>query len=209
MAKKKVVSKFKQSRSLNTKQKIVEAAERYFCQYGYYGSSIQKLTNAANVSIGSFYFYFKNKEELLIEVYRRQNESFLQTINNSFSKVEQYRDNRKSWLHDFILDLIKTYGNSGNLRAELKVLDYENSEVANERRLIKKQTVELMMKSIKNSPIISDVTVKHPQIALLFVIDMMDATYERIANRNNTENKEDIIEECFDAIYKYLFLINE
>lgn len=206
MAKEKVVSKFKQSRSMNTKQKIVEAAEHCFCQYGYYGSSVQKLTEAANVSIGSFYFYFKDKDELLIEVYKRQNEAFIQTINNSFSKIEQYQNNRKSWLYEFILDLIKTYGNSGKLRSELKVLDYENSNIAMQRKQIKSQAVKLIMESAENSPMIADLTVKHPQIALLFVIDMVDATYDRIASGNQTGNREDIVEECFDAIYKYMFL---
>jgi AcrR family transcriptional regulator len=206
MAKNKIVSKFKQARSMNTKQKIIEAAEHFFCQYGYYESSIQKLTEAANVSIGSFYFYFKDKDELLIEVYRRQNEAFIQTISNSLSKVEQYQNDKKSWLYGFILDLINTYGNSGKLRSELKVLNYQNPKIAMQKKLIKNQAVKVMMESIESSSMIADLTVKHPQIAVLFVIDMVDATYDRIASGDQIGNKEDVIEECFDAIYKYLFL---
>lgn len=75
-----------------------------------------------------------------------------------------------------------------------------------QRKQIKNQTVKLMMESIESSPMIADLTVKHPQIALLFVIDMVDSTYERIASGNQTGDKEDVLQECFDAIYKYLFL---
>ena len=206
MAKKRIISKFKQSRSSNTKQKIIEAAECYFCQNGYYGSSVQKLADAANVSIGSFYFYFKDKDELLIEVYLRQNEKFLQTISNSLRKTDLYTSDRKAWINAFILDLLDTYGNSGKLRAELKALNYENPQISQQRKLIKNQTVKLMMDSIKNSLMINDLKVKHPQIAVLFIIDMVDSTYDRIASGDQTDNKEDVIEECFDAVYKYLFL---
>lgn len=206
MVKKRIVSKFKQNRSSNTKQKIIEAAECYLCQNGYYGSSIQKLADAANISIGSFYFYFKDKDELLIEVYRRQNERFLQTISDSLSKTDLYASDRKAWIHAFILDLLSTYGNSGKLRTELKALNYENPQISEQRKLIKNQTVKLMMKSIGSSPMINDIKVKHPQIAVLFIIDMVDSTYDRIASDDKTDNKEDVIEECFDAVYKYMFL---
>jgi AcrR family transcriptional regulator len=206
MAKERIVSKLKQTRGINTKEKIIEATERYFCENGYYEASIRKLADAANVSIGSFYFYFKDKDELLVEVYRRQNERFLQTISNSLSETEQYKNDRKTWLRKFILDLLGTYGNSGKLRSELKALNYENPQIALQKKQIKNQTVRLMMESIGSSPIINDLKVKHPQIALLFIIDMVDSTYDRIASGDKTDNTEDVMEECFDAVYKYLFL---
>lgn len=205
MDEKRVVSKFKQTRSTNTKEKIVEAAERYYCQNGYYASSVQKLANAAGVSIGSFYFYFKDKDELLIEVYRRQHERFIRTIGNALDRTEQYKSDRKAWLHAFILDLLESYGNSGKLRIELKALNYENPQIAEQRKMVKNQAVEMMMESIGGSLMMRDLKVKHPQIALLFIIDMVDATYDRISGGDQTDN-EAIIEECLDAIYKYLFL---
>lgn len=206
MEKKRIVSKFKQTRSANTKQKIIEAAECYFCQYGYYTSTVQKLADAAGVSVGSFYFYFKDKEELLIEVYRIQHERFIQTITDSLNNTDQYKNDRKVWLHAFILNLLDSYGNSAKLRAELKALNYENPQVAEQRKTVKNQAVKTMMETFEKSLMINDLKVKHPQIALLFIIDMVDATYDRIANGDQTNSKEDIVEECFDAVYKYMFL---
>lgn len=206
MVKKRVTSKFKQTRSTNTRQKIIDAAEHYFCQNGYYNSSVKKLAAAANVSIGSFYFYFKGKDELWIEVYRTQNERFVHTIVNSINKVEQYKKNRKSWLHEFIMDLLKTYGNSCKMRAEMKVLNYGNPKIAGQRALIKDQAMDCMMESFEHSPMMHDLKVKNPRIALSLITDIMDSTYERITSAAQTEDKESIIEECCDAIYKYLLL---
>lgn len=206
MAGKRIVSKLKQARGINTREKILEAAERCFCENGYYEATIRKLAAAAQVSIGSFYFYFKDKDELLIEVYRRQNERFLHTIAVSIGKTEQYKNNKEAWLHEFIVDLLRTYGNSGKLRIELKALNYENPQVAEQKHLIKKQTIALMMESIKTSLLMREIKVKHPEIAILFVIDMVDSAYDRLTGEEHTGEREDIIDECFDAIYKYLFL---
>lgn len=206
MPKNRIVSKFKQSRSINTKRKIIQAAGQYFCCNGYYGSSVKGLANAAGVSVGSFYFYFKDKDELLIEVYRQQSEKFIKTIKNSLSKTEQYRKDRKAWLHEFILDLLNTYGDSWKLRLELKVLNYENPQVAVQRKLIKNRMIELMVKSIESSPMKADLKVKHLRTALLFIIDIVDAAYDRIASEGQSDNKEETIEECFSILYKYLLL---
>jgi len=52
-------------------QKILEAAKDLFFTKGYYGTSIEMITEKAGVSTGTFYLYYKNK----IEIYKAlQNE---------------------------------------------------------------------------------------------------------------------------------------
>jgi AcrR family transcriptional regulator len=206
MAKRRVTSKFRQIRSTSTKQKIVEAAEDFFCQNGYYGSSVQKLAASANVSIGSFYFYFKDKDELLLEVYKKQGDRFIQTIEESLGKTERYREDRKAWLREFIRDILKTYGNSGKLRFELKALNYENPQIALQRNVIRERTLVLMLESFERCPMVNDLKVRNPRTALLLTIDLMDSVYDRLSCENPTDDWEDILEEYVDAIYKYLFL---
>lgn len=206
MAKQRIVSKFKQNRSAKTQQKIIEAAEDCFCRNGYFGSSIQKLAAAADVSVGSFYFYFKDKDELMVEVYRRQSEKFIQTVCGALQKTNQYRENRKAWLREFILDLLKTYGDSGKLRLELKALNCANPRFNLQRKQIKEETVARIMEAAENSLMKYDLKVRYPQTALLLTIDMADSTYERIADEDSETCREESIEECLDAVYKYLFL---
>jgi hypothetical protein len=61
------------------------------------------------------------------------------------------------------------------------------------------------MQRLTSSPVINDVNVHHPDVALLFVIDIMDAAYERIAAGISPEEREPVIEECADLLYRYLF----
>ncbi|MFW5975492.1 MAG: TetR/AcrR family transcriptional regulator [Desulfosalsimonas sp.] len=47
---------------------ILEAAERLFAEEGYQRASMEHIAAAAEVSVGAVYFYFKNKEDLLVQM---------------------------------------------------------------------------------------------------------------------------------------------
>ncbi len=49
-------------------QTILAAAERLFASEGYHGASMENIAQAAEVSVGTVYFYFKNKEDLLVQL---------------------------------------------------------------------------------------------------------------------------------------------
>ncbi|NMS91614.1 TetR/AcrR family transcriptional regulator [Clostridioides difficile] len=48
---------------------ILDAAVKVFSEKGYIDSSIKNITDEASVSVGSFYSYFNNKEEILEQIY--------------------------------------------------------------------------------------------------------------------------------------------
>jgi AcrR family transcriptional regulator len=49
-------------------QSILQAAERLFCERGYPNTKIQEIAQAAEVAVGTVYFYFRNKEDLLLHL---------------------------------------------------------------------------------------------------------------------------------------------
>jgi AcrR family transcriptional regulator len=51
-----------------TRASILNTARTVFKEAGYYGASVSEITRQANVSMGTFYQYFKNKEQLFIEL---------------------------------------------------------------------------------------------------------------------------------------------
>lgn len=52
-----------------TRAAILEAAHSVFRKSGYYGSSVSRITRRCCVSMGTFYQYFKNKEQVFLELY--------------------------------------------------------------------------------------------------------------------------------------------
>jgi AcrR family transcriptional regulator len=58
-----------ESKSAIKRKAILEAAARIFSEKGYIDSSIKNITDEAAVSVGTFYTYFNNKEEVLEQIY--------------------------------------------------------------------------------------------------------------------------------------------
>lgn len=55
-------------RGERTRRKLLDAAEQVFAELGYYDASIVKLTEAAQVSQGTFYIYFESKKQIFDEL---------------------------------------------------------------------------------------------------------------------------------------------
>ncbi|MGN6130593.1 MAG: TetR/AcrR family transcriptional regulator, partial [Nocardioidaceae bacterium] len=51
-----------------TRRRLLEAAEQVFADRGYHDASIVKITEAAGVAQGTFYIYFKSKQQVFDEL---------------------------------------------------------------------------------------------------------------------------------------------
>ncbi len=56
----------KQERSIEKKNKIIQAGYELFSEAGYYGTNTQEIAKRAGVSTGIVYGYFKDKRDILI-----------------------------------------------------------------------------------------------------------------------------------------------
>jgi AcrR family transcriptional regulator len=61
------------ARGLETRAKLIQAAERVFAEHGYHDASVVKITEAAGVGQGTFYLYFATKQEIFDELVRDLN----------------------------------------------------------------------------------------------------------------------------------------
>lgn len=57
-----------QRRSVETRQRILEAAARVFAEHGYAAGTTNRIAEAAGMSVGSLYQYFPNKDAILVEL---------------------------------------------------------------------------------------------------------------------------------------------
>jgi AcrR family transcriptional regulator len=93
----------KDREGLQMKETIMEQSIQLFAQKGFKETSIQDIMNELNVTKGTFYYYFKNKEELLMDIH-------LQYIDRLLENQEAIlADDTKSYqekLYDIIFKLI-------------------------------------------------------------------------------------------------------
>lgn len=61
------------AKGLETRRRLLDAAERVFGEHGFYDASIVKITEAAGVAQGTFYLYFASKQEIFEELVRDLN----------------------------------------------------------------------------------------------------------------------------------------
>jgi AcrR family transcriptional regulator len=61
------------AKGLETRRRLLDAAERVFGEVGFYHASIVKITQAAGVAQGTFYLYFASKQEIFEELVRDLN----------------------------------------------------------------------------------------------------------------------------------------
>ncbi len=78
------------ARGLETRNKLLEAAEQVFGDLGFHDASIVKITEAAGVGQGTFYLYFGSKQEIFDELVRDLN----RRIRHAMSEQSQHGTTR-------------------------------------------------------------------------------------------------------------------
>lgn len=89
-------------------QTILSAAEKLFASEGFHQSSMEQIANASEVSVGAVYFYFKNKEDLLIQLLDAMGYSLRSTIGTAFKKygpnMEGFKQAGYAFFEDFCVN---------------------------------------------------------------------------------------------------------
>lgn len=86
---------------MEKKQQIIDESLNVFVEYGFHGSPITKLVKSAQVSNGTFFYYFKTKEDLITAIYVSTKEEIhrhiVLDINEVTSVKKSMRDLWMNW----------------------------------------------------------------------------------------------------------------
>lgn len=105
--------------ALQTRAKILKTGQKLIIKFGFENVSVQDITDAACVAKGTFYTYFKRKEDIiweicrdvfacLVEQYKSDNKSdvvqkLTKYFHNFMQEVQRYSINiTREWLRDVI-----------------------------------------------------------------------------------------------------------
>ncbi|WP_068674564.1 TetR/AcrR family transcriptional regulator [Oceanobacillus sp. Castelsardo] len=65
---------------------IIEAAVKVIAENGFHGSQVSKIAKAAGVADGTIYLYFKNKEDILITMFKEKMGQFIERTVTQINK---------------------------------------------------------------------------------------------------------------------------
>ncbi|WP_180994367.1 TetR/AcrR family transcriptional regulator [Bacillus sp. Marseille-P3661] len=76
----------------NTEELLVESALLIFSEKGYHSTRISDIVKNAGVSQGTYYLYFKNKEDIFIKLVDQFLDRILHSLEQLSSELEEYDD---------------------------------------------------------------------------------------------------------------------
>jgi len=202
MEQEKIVRKPRQTRSILTKEKILEAAFKLFCEKGYYQTTTNEIAKVANVSIGSLYSYFKDKDTIFLEILERYSKNFMDVPNELVHDIDLYQTDKKAWIRRFIEDMIKVHEISKDFNKEIQMLCYTKPEVAaimdRQHEITRQATLDYFY-LFKD-----DIRVKDIEAASIVCFNLISSIVDQIIFGKNTIDKERILQAGIDAVYKFI-----
>jgi len=105
-----------------TKKRILEAAEELFSEYGFNGTSIDKIARAAGINKATIYYHFKNKDEIIASLFQtiiddvdsHLSEAFTgrepESIEDEIMEEIEYLGKRKKILSVILMESLKNTG---------------------------------------------------------------------------------------------------
>lgn len=89
-------------------QSILKSAETLFASEGYHKASMENIADMSEMSVGALYFYFKNKEALLIELIDEIGQLVRKTLGAEFKKhgstLEGFKRAGYAFFEDFCIN---------------------------------------------------------------------------------------------------------
>ncbi|MGM8366360.1 TetR/AcrR family transcriptional regulator [Virgibacillus sp. W0181] len=73
-------------------KQIIEAAVEVIAENGYHASQVSKIAQSAGVADGTIYLYFKNKEDILISLFKEYMGQFIEKIEKSIDQKQNASD---------------------------------------------------------------------------------------------------------------------
>ncbi|OQP07812.1 TetR family transcriptional regulator [Geobacillus sp. 46C-IIa] len=158
------------------REKIIAASIELFEQKGFSETSIQDIVDVLGVTKGTFYYYFKSKEELLMDIHLRYIEGLLS------EQARMMNDERRSVrekLYAIVYMLIHNVERQGRQARvffrEMKHLSEEHLQKVKEKRdLFRHQLQALIEEGMKNGELRRDLS---PSIAALTVLGAANWSY--------------------------------
>jgi AcrR family transcriptional regulator len=89
----------------SAREKLLESAKVLFSQKGYYATSVEDIVESAGFSKGTFYFYFKSKEELFKSLVEEMHLNVVKRLENFLERDLPLEDALIEYAKVFLEDI--------------------------------------------------------------------------------------------------------
>ena len=196
----------KQKRSIEKKTLIKKAAYTLMCTNGYHNITTNQIAKEANLSIGSLYEYYPNKEAILSEILTEYFEDFLNHEDDitKIIKTGMKSTDKHQWILLLLHQQVEKHKESIAFNRELHSLYYSVPIVASfcsDQKALLRNIILTTLSEIQNQLKVSDL-----EAAAWMFMDILDSAIDRAAFNPPAFDIERYLVTAADAICDYLFL---
>lgn len=191
----------KQKRSILMKEKILDAAMVLICEKGYFDTTTNEIAKTANISIGSLYSYFADKDTILMELLERYNKHFMIVFEDikTEANAQLYKTDKRKWLECLVDKIIQLHLSTKAFAKELNVLYYAKPEVATimdtQSKKVQASILHILMQNKE------DIKISDLEAVSIVILDFISALVDRIVFKENSIDTERTIDTGIDMLY--------
>lgn len=189
-----------QKRSVEKKEKIIEAAYRIFMENGYFSTNTVEIAKEAGLSTGSVYAYFNDKKDILLACLNKFGDDLTKEICKEIGNLSITGD-ILSTAKKVLQILVKFHSRQKLYHDEVMSLRYRDEDVKNYFITVQSTMMAAVTQQLEES----GYTFRHEreQTFLLFqmVIGIED---ELVFDQSPDINQDILIDECARAIIPML-----
>ncbi len=173
---------------------IINAAVEVIAENGYHSSQVSKIATRANVADGTIYLYFKNKEDILISVFREKMGDFV----NKTMEAIQKNDTANEKLRTLIAMHYEQLSNSPHLAIVTQLeLRQSKQQLRMEINRVLKSYLEvidsIVIQGIEENEIRKDVNPKLLRQMIFGTIDETVTTWVMKSQRYSLKDQVDSV----------------
>jgi AcrR family transcriptional regulator len=118
----------RQQRSIEKREKIIEAGFQLFCEKGYHNTNTVEIAKLAGVSTGIVYNYFKDKKDIFMYVMEEYENSLTIPIYDKLYSIKAPIDLDHT-LREIILTLTNAHTLNKSVHEEMQALSHTDKEI--------------------------------------------------------------------------------
>jgi len=191
-----------QKRSIEKKQRIKDAAFELMAQNGYHNTSSNEIAKKADVSIGTFYSYFKDKKELYAELV---GDIYSYVINETSSAMNNIPDDTddRALAELAIAMLLKSHYYKKDFQKEIASLSCQSEEFRAIEEQYKSHVPDFFLGMIKKCG--TELRIKDIDLSTRIILTTVESVIHETVFNGDGSQDDKVVKELADLVLRYLF----
>lgn len=191
-----------QKRTLESREKINQAAYTLFEEKGYFNTNTKEIAKLAGVSVGNFYNYYKDKGDVYYELSKQYVEGSCEAV-DSLTELMLSAEHPRDLFSKYVYEQMERAENIGHFFADAQVLmkDDEKLQQLFEGNTIK--MIEIIESMLRKMPNIKK-RASYPVMAR-FLFQLIDSMSMDVLRTKGTEVYSEYVDQLVETSMNYIY----